>query len=202
MVISEYQMRFYLDVWMCLLSIPVGFWDLELACAHPFAWFLSRFNVPCFEISHEIPTFVFVLKLVFEFFFIFIFLELILYPSSLRVWEMRLVWTHLVPICCALFWLYSSVFRTHPYHASDLPLSPDEEGYYEVHNHVGLVLVLSCTEMSHFSRGEGYYEVHDHVGSVLVLSCTEMSQFSRGEGYKNGINHEWGWCGMWWCSWF
>ena len=59
-----------------------------------------------------------------------------------------------------------------------------------MHNHVGLVLVLSCTEMSHFSRGEGYYEVHDHVGSVLVLSCTEMSQFSRGEGYENGINHE------------
>ena len=59
-----------------------------------------------------------------------------------------------------------------------------------MHDDVGLVLVLSCTEMSQFSRREGYYEVHDHVGLVLVLSCTEMSQFSRGEGYKNGINHE------------
>ena len=71
MVISEYQMRFYLDIWTYWLSIFVGFWDLELACTHLFAWFLSRFNVPCFEISHEIPTFVFVLKLVFEFLFLF-----------------------------------------------------------------------------------------------------------------------------------
>ena len=44
-----------------------------------------------------------------------------------------------------------------------------------MHDDVGLVLVLSCTEMSQFSRREGYYEVHDHVGLVLVLSCTEMS---------------------------
>ena len=127
MRISEYQMRFYLDVWMCLPGIFVGFWDLELAYTHPFSWFLSRFNVPYFEISREIPTFVFVLKLVLNFFLNWFYIR-----AHWGAWEMRLVWTHLVPICCTLFWLYSFVLGTHLYHASDLPLSPEGEGYYEI----------------------------------------------------------------------
>ena len=96
----------------------------------------NRFYIPCFEISHEIPTFAFVLKLILK-----SFLDWSCTQAHCWIHHMRPEWTHFhsllsVPCFAAipLFW------ELHPWHVSTFSPLPER-----ARNRQGYILTLKAT---------------------------------------------------------